>query len=67
MVLWGLFNGVEAVGSVQRGRSWVNNPKTLNRARTVRAPCDNSPNGPISVWSVVVPVTWNCHLATIAI
>ena len=31
------------MGAVQRGRSWVNVPKTLKRARTMRAPGDNSP------------------------
>ena len=27
----------------QRGTSWATIPKTLNRARTVHAPCDNAP------------------------
>ena len=35
--------GCGSVGAVQRGRSWVNIPKTLNRARTVHTPCVNSP------------------------
>ena len=42
--------GCGSAGAVQRGRSWVNIPKTLNRASTVRAPCDSSPLGNERGW-----------------
>ena len=40
--------GCVSMGAIQRGTSWATIPKTLNRARTVRAPCDNAPQDSLS-------------------